>query len=215
MVSVDRVLSEFIDAWNAGRRPRVEEYLARVEPHRRDELADEISTWMEVAPTPAYDEAALEAIRDEPAVRAAQDAFGTRSGLWPALLPRLRARAQLSVDALAERLAARLGFAGRETKVRRYVGEMEQGSLDATRVSTRVLEALGTVLGVSAEELRRTGALSGPAPAAATSAAFFRAEGAEVEQLDRLEVVADAMLARAPEEWDEVDEAFQSGDGTR
>ena len=26
----DRVLSEFIDAWNAGRRPRVRDYLARL-----------------------------------------------------------------------------------------------------------------------------------------------------------------------------------------
>jgi len=103
MLSIDRVLSEFIDDWNAGRRPRVEDYLDRVEPASRDALADEISAWVEVAPTPAYDETALEAIRAEPAVRAAQAAFGTGSGLWPALLPRLRARGQLSVDAVAER----------------------------------------------------------------------------------------------------------------
>lgn len=211
MVSIDRVLSEFIDDWNAGRRPRVEDYLARVDPGDQEVLADEISAWMEVAPTPAYDELALEAIHAEPAVRAAQDAFGTRSGLWPALLPRLRARARLSVDAAAERLAAQLGFAGREGKVRRYLSEMEEGSLDATRVSDGVLDALGRVLGISGGELRRTGALGGPAPAAATSAAFFRAGDSGVEELTRLEVMADAMLADAPEEWDEVDEAFQGG----
>lgn len=92
------------------------------------------------------------------------------------------------------------------------MAEMEEGSLDAARVSTRVLEGLGRVLGVSAEELRRTGALSGPASAAATSAAFFRAEGPEAAHLDRLEVMADAMLAGAPEEWDDIDAAFQGGE---
>lgn len=212
MVSIDRVLSEFIDDWNAGRRPRVEDYLARVEPHERDQLADEIGSWLQVAPTPAYDDAALAEIRAAPAVRAAQDAFGTRSGLWPALLPRLRARAQLTVSGAAQRLAETLGFQGREAKVERYLAEMEEGSLEAERVSTRVLDGLGRVLGASAAELRRTGALSGPAPAAATSAAFFRADDPTSDQLQELEVMADAMLAGAPAEWDEVDEAFLGGD---
>ena len=213
MVSIDRVLSEFVDDWNAGRRPRVEEYLARVEPHERDQLADEVASWMAVAPTPAYDDAARAEIRAAPAVRAAQDAFGTRSGLWPALLPRLRSRAQLSVAAVAQRLAGVLGFEGREAKVERYLVEMEEGSLDADRVSGRVLEGLARVLGVSPVELRRTGALSGPAPAAAAGGVLFRAADPTSDQLHQLEEMADAMLDGAQEapEWDEVDEAFLGG----
>ena len=212
MASIDRVLSEFIDAWNAGRRPRAEEYLARVDPESRDELAGEIAAWMEVAPAPEYGDDALHDIRAAPAVQAAQEAFGTRSGLWPALLPRLRARVKLSVDATAERLADALGFTGAERKVAAYLKEMEDGSLEASRVSTRVLEGLGRVLGVSGAELRRTGTLSGPAPAAASSAAYFRADDATTAQLHELEAMADEMLAGAPREWDEVDEAFLGGD---
>jgi hypothetical protein len=90
---------------------------------------------------------------------------------------------------------------------------MEEGSLDATRVSTRVLDALADLLGTSADDLRRTGALGGPAPAAASSAAFFRTDDHDAERLTRLEVLADAMLAGQPEPWDEVDDAFQGGDG--
>ena len=57
MSTNDQVLSDFIDAWNAGRRPRVREYLARLpDGPERDELADQITTWLEVAPTPAYDD---------------------------------------------------------------------------------------------------------------------------------------------------------------
>ena len=54
MVSIDRVLSEFIDDWNAGRRPQVDEYLERVPEPERAELADQLMTWLEVAPTPTY-----------------------------------------------------------------------------------------------------------------------------------------------------------------
>ena len=43
----EQVLSDFIDAWNAGGRPRVRDYLARVPEAERDALADEISTWLE------------------------------------------------------------------------------------------------------------------------------------------------------------------------
>ena len=212
MVSIDRVLSEFIDDWNAGRRPRVEDYLARVDPPERDALADEIAAWMEVAPTPAYGDAARAQIRAAPAVRAAQDAFGTKSGLWPALLPRLRSRSQLSVSAAAQRLAEVLGFQGREGKVERYLVQMEEGSLEADRVSARVLEGLARVLGVSPLELRRTGTMSGPAPAAA-GGALFRAAEPTSHQLNELETVADEMLAgaAAPRDWDEVDEAFLGG----
>ena len=57
MSTHDQVLSDFIDEWNTGHRPRVREYLARLpDGPERDELADQITTWLEVAPTPAYDE---------------------------------------------------------------------------------------------------------------------------------------------------------------
>jgi hypothetical protein len=50
----DRILSEFIDAWNAGRRPDVDDYLARVDESERGELADALTAFLRFAPTPGY-----------------------------------------------------------------------------------------------------------------------------------------------------------------
>ena len=98
MSTPEQILSDFIDAWNAGRRPRVRDFLARVpDGPERDELADQITTWLEVAPTPDYDEATRAAIRAEPAVARLLDAADADAGLWPTLLPPLRERAGLSV----------------------------------------------------------------------------------------------------------------------
>ena len=86
----DQALSEFIDAWNAGRRPEVDDYLARVPEQERTELAARLMTFLSVAPTPDYSEEALDAIRAEPIVQRALAAPAERGGLLPALLARLR-----------------------------------------------------------------------------------------------------------------------------
>ena len=45
-----QLLSEFIDDWNAGRRPDVRAFLHRLPAGaERDELADQIGRWLEVA----------------------------------------------------------------------------------------------------------------------------------------------------------------------
>src|SRR3954463_796711 len=147
MVSTERALSEFIDDWNAGRRPQVDEYLDRVPEAERAELANQLMTWLEIAPTPQYDDAAREAIAAEPVVQEAIGAMSSESGLWPALLPRLRSRAALSLRELASKLVSAVGLGGdAETKTERYLGELEAGSLDPGRVSRRVLEGLARVL---------------------------------------------------------------------
>ena len=48
----DRILSEFIDDWNAGRRPDVDDYLARVPEGERDELADQLMSFLTFGPPP-------------------------------------------------------------------------------------------------------------------------------------------------------------------
>ena len=55
MTSTEKVLGEFIDAWKAGERPEVDDYLQRVPESDRDELAEQLLSWLSVAPTPAYD----------------------------------------------------------------------------------------------------------------------------------------------------------------
>ena len=71
MSDIERVIGEFADAWTAGRRPDVDDYLARVPEAERDELAFRIGIWLELAPTPDYDEPARAAIAREPVLRAA------------------------------------------------------------------------------------------------------------------------------------------------
>jgi hypothetical protein len=123
---------------------------------------------------------------------------------WSALLPRLRAQRGLSPDGLAHALSERLGIAGREAKARAYLDDLEHDRLVPERLSRRLLDALAAVLGTPTAWLERASA--GPA---APAAALYRRQGEEtVEQ--RLEVIADAMLAGAGD-WDEVDELFQGG----
>lgn len=128
-------------------------------------------------------------------------------GLWPAALPRLRRQARLRRDELVRRLAAKLGVAGREAKVGRYYHQMETGTLEPAAVSRRVLDALASVLGVSADELVDAGELRGfPSPLA--QGAFGRAYGTE----DHIDPGAEALgKIDAEEEWDEVDELFRGG----
>lgn len=208
MVSIDRVLSEFIDDWNAGRRPKVDAYLERVPETERAELADQLMTWLEVAPTPAYDESARAAVAAEPAVRESIDAMAREAGRWPDLLPRLRERASLSMRELASKLAAAVGLSGgAEAKTERYLGQLEEGSLDPARVSRKVIDGLARILRVDPSLLEDAGGHTfRPAP-------MFRATARLSKTTEHnMEVLADMLTAKAPaEEWDEVDQLFQGG----
>jgi hypothetical protein len=201
----DQLLSEFMDAWAAGRRPDVDDYLARAPDGERDELASLIHAYLAVAPTPEYDDAALDAIAAEPLVRQL-----ARVEL-PSMLGRLRRRAQLTARGLADALTPVLGIEGREAKTTEYLDRLEQGDLDPRGVSQRVLDALAGVLRVPVAELVDAASV---APRPSAGAAFFRAEpGAQGEAEQHLEVLADLMSAPATpgRAWDEVDELFLGG----
>ena len=217
MSSTDQVLSEFIDAWNAGERPRAREYLARVPEGRdRDELADQITIWLETAPAPVLSAAAREQVRGEPAVQQVYATVGSDAAAWPAVLPRLRERAGLSVRDVAARVVDRLGL-GDETAVDKaasYVAEMEAGDLGADRVSRRVLDALGSLLGVSGGSLADLGRAAGGGTATAAAAGgtlFRRSEGSPEWVAEDIEVLSMAAMAPAPEPMDPVDLAFRGG----
>jgi transcriptional regulator with XRE-family HTH domain len=208
MVSIDRVLSEFIDDWNAGRRPQVDDYLERVPEGERDDLADRLMTWLEVAPTPGYDEPTREAIRSEPVARATIDAMASEAGLWPELLPSLRKRASLSVGELAKKLVVAVGLgAGSEPKATEYLEQLEQGSLNPARVSATVIEKLAAILRVDPSLLNQAGG-----PAFRPAPMFRAAIEPGADTLHNMEVLADMLTAKAPaEDWDEVDQLFQGG----
>ena len=205
----DRILSDFVDAWNAGRRPDLDEYLARAAAGDREQVLADITAFVAFAPTPHYDDAALAAIRAEPAVAAGAAATTVRGGLWPALLPRLRERAALSTAQLAAGLVGALGLpANRAGKTREYVERLEAGELEARGLSGRLLDAMARVLGVPRGDLEGASAFGAPA-----AAALFRAEGPAAESIRAdLDVIADAFAAPSGAGWDDVDELFRSGE---
>src|SRR4051812_9458566 len=97
MTSIDKTLSDFIDAWNAGKRPGLDEYLARVDEGQREELANAIETWLLVAPPPRLSDDALADIAREPALVAAMAAIDDERGALAVELPRLRKLAGVSM----------------------------------------------------------------------------------------------------------------------
>ncbi|HEU4978647.1 MAG TPA: hypothetical protein VFT42_07125, partial [Solirubrobacteraceae bacterium] len=138
MSTLEKAFAEFTDAWVAGRRPDVDDYLARVPEQERDALAQQIEVWLTFAPAPAYDEAALAAIRAEPALQGA---------LAAALIADAREDASLSVDELAGAVAEAVGLApAQREKTGRMLGALEAGRLDLGRLSQRLVDALGRIL---------------------------------------------------------------------
>ena len=201
--STDRMLSAFIDAWLAGERPRLEDYVQRVPPTERAALADAIDDFVTLAPAPRYDEDTLRAIRAEAAGTAAPTAA------LPALLTRLRTGAGLSARELADRLSTTLDITGRQAKVERSLEQLERGELDGRRLSQRLLDALARLLSIDADTLDRASQLAGLQPAG------IRLRGGDAEAAghvrDKLETLAELMATPSVEEWDEVDELFLGG----
>jgi hypothetical protein len=201
--SPDRTLSAFIDAWLAGERPRLEDYLERVKPSERAALADAIDDFITLAPLPRYDDETLRAIRAEATGTA------TASSALPALLTRARASAGVTVRDLAARLASTLGVSGREAKIEDYVERLEHGDLDTRRLSRRLLDALGDVLTIDRETLDGASQLGGVAPAGIRLRGGDPRTAGQVR--DKLDALADLMATPAPDQWDEIDQLFLGG----
>src|SRR2546427_5161487 len=139
MTSVENLLNEFAEAWNTGRRPRLDDYLERAPKNRQVELAELISAFLELAPSPRYSAKQLDELRHDPVVKQIGGLFESRSGLWPSLLPRWRIRGRLTRDQVVARLADLLGVKAQEVKVKDYYHQMETGRLDPRGVSSKVL----------------------------------------------------------------------------
>ena len=214
MSDIEQVLGDFVDAWNAGRRPRVGDALRRVPPGPdRDELADRLGAWLEVAPEPDHDPATRAAIRAEPAVARVLAAADAEGGLWPAVLPSLRERAGLSVRDVAAALVARFGLRrDDEPRTAAYVEQLERGDLAPEGVSRRLLGALGELLGAGAGTLADAGRLGGALRPASAGGVLFRAQGDVDERFaEDLEALSRAAMAPAPAPMDEVDRLFTGG----
>ena len=205
MATPDELLDEFIARWNAGERPRADEFLERAPAADRDALAGLLNAFLDQAPAPPFGAETLAVIQREPAV-SELGALAESAGYWPSLLPRLRRRAKLTRDQVVLRLAEALSLTGHEPKIKRYYHQMEAGTLDPEGVSMRVLDSLGAVLGVGSAELAEAGSFEGRAELAAGP---VYARSYDALELPGGQVTTGARAS--PGDWDEVDELFRGG----
>lgn len=209
------MLSEFIDAWIAGKRPEVEDYLERVTEDERDSLSESLISFLAFAPTPEYTDQDLDAIRADPIVLAAEASAVGSGSLLAALLTRVRERLAMSTADVAHELVALLGLppAG-ETKTADYLDRLERGELEPSRVSSRVFDALGRLFRMPRDELEGAADSGGflREPRFAAAAPVFRAdEDAAASVADDLELLADAVEAPGRGARDEIDNLFLGG----
>ena len=207
MTQVDELLREYKEAHRAGSGdPRP--FLSRAPAEDRAVLAALIEGYLESAPRRefAHDEFLDSAAA--PVAEGIQRSLAGAGGLWPALLPRLRVQARTKRADLVRELAARLGAESQQDKVAGYYHQMEQGLLPADGVSDTVLEALGKIVGVAGESLRKAGSLPAPGPLRMDDAAVFTRMAPATPQVADADVVGEA-ADRAREEWDEVDRLFR------
>jgi hypothetical protein len=174
MADVDKLFSDYVAEHRAGGEANPRTYLEQVEGVDRDELATLIDGYLVHSSGQSWDAAAFEGSASQQWVAGMERSMGGKAGLWPVLLPRLRERAKIKRAELVERLAAALGVGGETEKVAGFYHRMEQGQLDSKGVSTRVLEALGAIVGSTAEALRSAGEQFGEGQAPSEGTVFAR-----------------------------------------
>ena len=213
MADVHALLEDYIAAHRGGGDADPREWLGRVEGRDRIALEGLIDAYLVRAPMRQWDPEAFRESGLAPFAEQVTTALHGQSGSWPALLPQLRNRAALKRADLTERLAAALGAPDRQDKVGFYYHEMEQGLLPSEGVDDKVLDALGTILGQSAEALRQAGRslLPGAGDGSARPAqAFARRTSPDPDYLDALEAPADFQAEPGDSgETDEIDRLFR------
>lgn len=207
------MMNQVLDLFDAFKREFAESgyadplgYLAEVEGVERAELVGLIDAYLDRAPVGSIDEAAYSTSVAAGVAKALDDVIGQPGGMLPVVLPRLRKRAKLRRADLAMRLASELGLEGKEERIAEAYHELETGQLEAAGLRRPLLEALGQMLGESADALREFGSRLGPpAPASQSPGIVFGRQAHGPNEAPR--------SAPAPDrtEWDEVDELFRGG----
>ena len=206
MSGVERLFEQYKQAHLSGAGADPGPFLEQLRGADRALLAGLIDAYLEHAPRRGFDPQAFRESAAAPVAEAVERSLGGQAGLWPALLPRLRAQAQIKRADLVRELAARLGAQSKQDKVASYYHEMEQGLLPAAGVSDAVLEALGAVLGLGKEALRSAGAMPSPAgPAPEPGVVFARTSG------EKRSPGSAGSPAQEESEPDEVDRLFRGG----
>lgn len=207
---MEELLARYVVAFEGGGSPDAQELL-RTAGSERPQLEAALERYLrDDAPRRRWDAAAFARSPAATVAGGLDRSIGSGAGVWPSLLPRLRARAELRRADLVGHLAASLGAEGQREKVGAYYHEMEQGLLPADGVSDLVLEALGSIVGESARRLREAGLSAAEASGSAAPAAAFARTGAPLTDSLREEP---PLAAAAEARWDEVDRLFRGGPG--
>jgi hypothetical protein len=206
MTDVDQLLSEYKDAHRSGDDADPRPFLARASGADRELLAALIDAYLERAPRRDFDAEAFQASPAAAVAEGVQRSLAGASGMWPALLPALRTQARLRRAEVVAQLAARLGAQSQQDKVAGYYHQMEQGLLPESGVSDTVLEALGKIVGWTADALRKAGQMPAPGPPRTDPGAVFARTHRSAAPPD---AEAPAPGEPAGEDWDEVDRLFR------
>jgi hypothetical protein len=183
---ITNLFAEYADAYARGERPRAEEFLARA-GGQADELARLLKRFVRLAPAHEPDAATL----------ALTEAALT--GEPPLII--LRASQGIRVDDVVDALVERLELdKTKRAKLKGYYQRLEGGLLDSARVSRRVWEVLGSVVGPRSKELA-----TWQPPHAVASGVYLRATEAAAPPRAPL-------AQRNREEPDEIDRLFLGGD---
>lgn len=202
MGTADQLFNRFVEAWNTGQRPDVDDYCAQMPEADCVDFRRMVTLFLERAPRPPLDDEAHEALRADPSFRQVASLAGSEGGLWSQLLPRLREKARLSREQLVARLSETLGVPSEQERVKLYYHQMESGALDPSGVSQKVLDALAGLLGTDSDELERAGDFRGIVEP--DQAVFARSD-------DAIANGARALSTESPGPGDEVDRLFTGG----
>lgn len=221
MTRIDEALAKYANDFEEGNAPNPLPYLELVDEESRQELASAIDEYLMTAPRKQWDAAAYEASEAGRIADRLWRSMDGASGEWPILLPSLRERSRLTRRRVCERLAAWLDAPADDQRVASYYHEMEQGLLPWRGVSSRVIEGLGSIFDIPAEEIERAARRGGDLPPPATTEAAMARVGApdprftddpDLTTGDTFEGMASPPIEKPAAEWDEIDRAFLGGD---
>ena len=203
--SSDTLYTQFVTAFEADGTTDPLDYLRQAAPADRLALAHRIDEYLAGAPRRPLEQMPPDDPATDVVVDALMRSLAGASGMWPALLPRLRRSARMKRSELIDRLAAALGVSASREKVATYYHEMELGVLPPEGVSDRVLDALAGILNSSRERLREAGGTLSELPEG-PAVVFTRVQSSEMPAQPP---------AAAPEgdsaQFDEVDRLFRGG----
>ncbi len=215
MTEVDERLRAYIQRFESGGETDPADLLKGLDPPARAELSALIEGYLEHgAPPAAWDPDAFEGSISERAVARVAEQWSAASGELPHELVALRNERKLMRREVVARLAEKLGFTDDQEKVGFYYHQLERGLLPSEGVSSKVFDALSSILDTSTDVLRRAGESVAPSAGGEPDLLMARmapAPGSPVENTSKDRAAEDQIEETTEEDWDEVDRLFRAG----